>query len=441
MREIRKPDEILVKFLPHIRPLPGINYVPSQFSLSFVHNVKSYVYNTLTRQCLETEMPERCRAGEGYNVLIENRFLVPEGRDECAWYNSVSALLRTYGRKAGYGGYTILPTLACNARCVYCYEDGMKPVTMTPETVEQTIRYIVDTHRSGSVHLTWFGGEPLLCPDIIDRICEGLQEAGLAYHSKMVSNGSLITPEIIAKMTGLWYLNGIQVSMDGAEGDYIARKRYSLYRDEYQRVMEAISALSEAGIRVAIRCNVDEDNFDRVPVFLDDLKNSVAHKENVKLYLAPLYGIRAGEHDLSIWQRVIEARHMIEAAGFSTTSLAKSEQGYRINRCMADGGGVVIGPDGSLYPCEHCPSESRFGDIWHGVTDENARKEFCRVDRTREKCRTCPFLPDCTSFASCPIQDYQCREVHEMLKIAYLRRLIDNLDSGNPDIEEEQLFC
>lgn len=53
----------------------------------------------------------------------------------------------------------------------------MKPVTMTPETADQTIRYILDTHEGDRVSLVWFGGEPLLCPDLIDRICGGLREA------------------------------------------------------------------------------------------------------------------------------------------------------------------------------------------------------------------------------------------------------------------------
>lgn len=106
----------------------------------------------------------------------------------------------------------------------------------------------------------------------------------------------------------------------------------------------------------------------------------------------------------------------------------------------ADGSGVAIGPDGSLYLCEHCPPESRFGDIWHGVTDEKSRYEFCRTDRTREKCRTCPFLPDCTSFASCPVQDHDCRKVHELLKMNFLRRLVDNTDKGS-GIEEEIPVC
>ena len=436
MKDIQRADETLAKILPPVQPCTGLIYVPSQYSLSFDHNGKQYVYNTLTWQCLEAELPARCMAGEGYDELIKRLFLVPEGKDECGFYNSISFLLRAYSRKKGRKGFTILPSLACNARCTYCYEEGMEPVTMTPETVEQTIRYIIDTHRGDSVSLHWFGGEPLLRPDIIDRICEGVREAGLNYRSTMVSNGSLITPEIIGKMKGAWHLDKIQISMDGAESDYIARKCYYHYQDDYHRVMGSIDALAEAGIWVSIRCNVDEENWDRLPVFLEDAKRLITHKEKVKLYFAPLYGERIGENDLPIWKKVTAAKPMIEAAGFSHTPMFADKKGYRANHCMADGSGVVIGPDGSLYPCEHCPPGSRFGDIWHGVTDEKARYEFCRTDRTREKCRTCMFLPDCTSFASCPVQDYHCREVREMMKIAFLRRMIDNAEQGINVMEE-----
>jgi len=93
----------------------------------------------------------------------------------------------------------------------------------------------------------------------------------------------------------------------------------------------------------------------------------------------------------------------------------------------------VITPDGSLYPCEYCPEESRFGDIWHGVIDEAARKEFCRVDRTREKCKACLFLPDCTSFATCPVQDTHCRQVHELMAIDALKRMVEKKESENTD--------
>ncbi len=438
MIEIRKQDETLSKILPKVKPRPGISYVPSRYALSFGYRGKNYVFNNLTKQFIEDVLPEKAGAGEGYDHLIESLFLVPAGKDECAYYNSISALIRAFKRPKGVNGYTILPTYACNARCVYCYEEGIKPTSMTPEVAEQTVRYIVSSQNGNKISLNWFGGEPLLRPDIIDRICAGVRKAGIAYKSSMITNGSLITPEIIGKMTGEWNLKNVQVSMDGAESDYKKRKNYYDYKDYYKAVMNSLSRLSEAGIRVTVRCNVDPGNRDGIPAYLEDMKNGVENKDGVSVYFAPLNDVRQGDGDLEMWEEIRKVRPLTEAAGFRSSPFIGLGLGFRVTHCMADAGSVVITPDGSLYPCEHCPPESRFGDVWNGVTDEAAKKEFCRVDVTREKCRECPFLPDCTSFASCPVQDSQCREVREMMATEALKRMIDkkteseNANGENP---------
>ena len=429
MIEIRKADETLSKLLPPVKPRTDVVYIPSQYMLSFETGGKQYVFNNLTKQCIEGVLPESAMAGEEYDDLIQAQFLVPADKDECTYYNQISSLVRVYNKKKGVRGYTILPTFGCNARCIYCYEEGMKQVTMTPEIIEQTIRYIIDTHIGNTVKLSWFGGEPLLGVRIIDRICEGMREAELEYKSSMISNGSLITTEIIEKMAGDWHLDHIQISMDGAEADYKYRKHYRSYEDYYHQVMDAVSRMSEAGIAVNIRCNVDEGNWEHIPAFLDDLKAGIAHKEKVGLYCCPLNDVRMGEGDLPMWRKISEIRPLIEAAGFKTTPFLGLGLNFRVNHCMADGAGVVITPDGSLYPCEHCPAESRYGDIWNGVTDETAKRAFCQVDQTREKCRKCPFLPDCTSFAACPVQDTHCREVHEMMAIDALKRMVQKQES------------
>ena len=430
MIEIRKPDKALMRLLPHISLRPEATYIPSRFALPFTHRGKAYVFNNLTKQCVEGSLPASARAGEGYDDLIQAQFLVPLDKDECAYYNSISSLMRIYHRKKGIRSYTILPTLACNARCVYCYEAGMNQLSMTEETVEQTIRFLLDTHAGDQVQLNWFGGEPLMGESIIDRICAAMRENGLKYASGMVSNGSRITPELISKMKQDWNLTRIQISMDGEENDYILRKRYVTYRDEYHTVMRVVSLLSQAGIRVIIRCNVDEDNWSGMQRFLGDLKTEVEHKANVSIYFCPLNAVRWSEKDLDMWDRIREAGPQIRRAGFQSVPFLGLDQHFRIHHCMADGGSVVITPDGSLYSCEHCPPESRFGDIWRGTTDEAARNAFCRTDTTREKCRTCPFLPECTSFAACPVEDLHCREIREKMTLDALRAMVDRREEA-----------
>ncbi len=437
MVEIRKPDAALTRILPPVSARPGINYIPSRYALPFAHGGKQYVFHNLTKQCIEGTLPTSARAGEGHDDLIAAQFLVPESKDECAYYNQISALMRSFSRKKGVRSYTVLPTMGCNARCVYCYEEGMKPVTMAPETVEQVIRYILGTHCSGRVSLSWFGGEPLLGAGIIDRVCEGIREAGLDYESDMVSNGSLITPEIITRMTERWRLSSIQLSMDGAERDYISRKRYYTDRDYYHKVIRAAGDMSAAGVAVTIRCNVDGENWSRVPQFLEDLRSGVLHKDKVSVYFAPTYDLRRSENCVAMWENIRDARRRIEEAGFHASRLIGLCLGFRVNRCMADGGGVVISPDGGLYLCEHC--QGRFGDIWHGVTDEAARREFSRADRTREECRSCPFLPDCTSFAGCPVRDAHCRQVHELMVVDALKRMVEQ--TGREDADGADLLC
>ncbi len=441
MIEICKPDVTLARLVLPQKPMPGLLYIPSQFVLPFLHNGEPYAYNLLTKQCLKAELPRSAHAGEGFDALIESMFLVPEGKDECAYYESVSAMIRLYAKKKGVNGYTILPTLGCNARCVYCYEEGRRQVTMTPEIADQTLRCILNTHKNGKVKIIWFGGEPLLCPDIIDRISDGLREAGIGFHSTMVSNGSLITPEILDKMRNRWNLTRIQISMDGAEHDYRARKRYYGNPDRYRFVLDAIDRLASAGILVSVRCNIDEDNLDGLPQFAEDLGRAVKKKENVRIYFSPLGEVRLKEDDIAFWEKVLRLRPLIENAGFRPISYQGLHTKFRTNYCMADAGSLVIGPDGSLYACEHCSPESRFGDVFNGITDKDAQREFCRTDRTREKCRTCPFLPECTSFSSCPWHDTHCFEVKKMIALDTLHRMIERKTTDEKNDDEDHPVC
>lgn len=94
MIEVRKPNPIPKMLMTRVTALPGIRYIPSLYALPFEHKGKHYVFHNMTKQCIKGVLPDSARAGEGFDDLIEARFLVPEDLDESAYCAHIAALLR-----------------------------------------------------------------------------------------------------------------------------------------------------------------------------------------------------------------------------------------------------------------------------------------------------------------------------------------------------------
>ena len=450
MIEIHKKDKLINKLLPDQKIHPDRTYSLSQFVYSAAVGESEYaLYNTLTKQGFALPYapdPDRVyscaeiEADGELSELLKGYFLSPVGTDECAFYNKLSMIARAFKRSGGYRAYTVLPTFACNARCVYCYEEGTEPKSMSVETARAVVEFIKQTRRKdGYVYLLWFGGEPLLRPDMIDEICVGLKNSGVDFYSGIVTNGSLINDDIIRRMKDCWNIGSVQISMDGAEPDYRQRKNYYVYNNTYSAVIASVGKLSAAGIPAAVRLNVDLGNVGDVPVVLNDLASAVQNKEFVSVQLAPLYGVRMSEDDIAMWKKVMELNPLISEAGFRTVNLANLDRSFRVFRCMSDNpyGNVLIMPDGRLSTCQQYPAGSVFGDIWHGTTDPAALKAFTAADSTREKCKSCVFLPDCTSFANCPVQDFHCKEMRMMKAQLMLEDMYKKAAASGAQPEEE----
>ncbi len=420
MKELRRPDPAVQKMLPPQRPGAEDTYVRSVFAVPYEHEGRTLWFHTVTRQLIESErhLPERISSeeisrDEELTALMRGYYLVPESKDETASYCSLFQIFQTLNRRKGVRGFIILPTTACNARCVYCFEEGWKQVTMTPELTALTVEYIIGVRAPEEIHLSWFGGEPLAAVPVIDQICTGLRERDVPFTGSMITNGSLMTASILEKMTGLWNIKNVQVSMDGDEEDYIRRKRYARGSGHYQRVLGTVRQLAESGIRVTVRCNVDEENIDGADSFLQDLRMAVPEKENVEIWFSWLHQVRETERASFLWRKIAEKKRLVLSAGFQTGQLRLHD--LRTVHCMADQGSVVVAPDGGLYACEDCPAESRIGSLAEGTEGTGAGSGFRRTDQVREKCRDCPFLPECTPFSACPHRVTACRETRRVI--------------------------
>lgn len=449
MKTIFGPDKLIGKILPQQSASSDGLFFVSQFVIGFQYGNRHFAFNTLTKHCVELSIALESfapvSAGEiseksELTELMRMRFLVPEAANECAVYEGVSALKRAFLRKKGYSTFTIMPTLACNARCVYCYEAGLQKSVMNEKTAAAAADFIARTRREGTfTRLIWFGGEPLLGEKQIDRICDELEKRAVDFDARIVTNGSLITDALAEKMASKWRVWSAQLSMDGARADYEKRKRYPS-PGNYERVLENINTLTRHGVSVSVRCNVDMDNIADIPQALSDLSAAVLDKSMVSCAFVPLDQARAGEHGPEIWRSIIDAGDLIEASGLRYDRMGGLDTAFRVHHCMMDeaGGGVLIAPDGRLFPCLQCPEGSSYGNVFDGVTDAAALREFTSLGKLRAECKTCTFLPDCTAFTHCPIVDRDCEAVRRMRALPTLYELVRRADAGAPPAPDNE---
>ena len=424
MKLIYKGDSLVHSILGD-KQLTADTYRPSVFVLCHEQDGKRYLYHNFTKKLWETEdesldlseaarfSPETIKNDSTLLQLVKDSFLVPVDKDETATYVSFCKIARAMKmKKKGYSTFTILPTTACNARCFYCYEEGIEFVTMTDETVDQVIAFIKKTRNPDEkVNFSWFGGEPLIGEKTIDKICAAMRRENIPYRSRITTNGSLITESIAKKMRDDWRLDHVQITLDGVEEEYNRRKNYYFnYDSAYWHVLSRIKLINENEIFLTIRVNVDASNIDGVPQMVADLKNFLPHPELVSIDIAPLFDLQASASGLEIWDKSFRLgewlrEQQIRVAPHYTPRKA------RYYFCMADSpyNAIVIAPDGKLYNCENFMSFESVGDVWEGVTNESYIKGLQDVEPAREQCRGCFSLPECTTFSRCGHPRVDCK--------------------------------
>ena len=453
IQEIFAPDPAATGILRKQSGTENAALRPSIFLLAFEHRGGCYLFQSLTKQCLRVDPalyravrePEPALSPEDRRFLAEHWFLVPAEKDETALFEGLQRLLRLRTARSRPSSFTILPTTACNARCFYCVEQGMSVASMSRETVEETVAYILRSRDPAhKVHLRWFGGEPLAAPQVIDRISEAMAGAGVDFDAAMITNGILIDEKILEKMCGPWRIRRLQITLDGPEEEYNRRKNYRFaYPSAWRELLDVLRRLSEAPIAVVLRCNVDRDNVDGLGRMLEELAGALPKKERFYFYFTPLYAQKESLEHAELFRRCLEAKVLARDLGFPYAPTAPLHR-FRHTVCMAENpfGSQVISPEGLLFNCDMMPAGSSYGSVREGIVKPELLRRFTQPEPVAERCRDCPGLTSCTSFTGCPIKPLQCRRVRELELLCDLRCELDKgKQPGEAREEAPELPC
>jgi len=152
-------------------------------------------------------------------VLIENGFLIPEDVNELKRAEHLhQSMHRTDALHL-----VLMPTEACNFRCTYCYESFTRG-RMTDETIRGVKALVRERAKTiSSLHISWFGGEPLLEIDLMEELTRDFQETarehGIQYSADISTNGYFLNKEVFERL----------LSMD-AQQTFPRRRRQNLQR-------------------------------------------------------------------------------------------------------------------------------------------------------------------------------------------------------------------
>lgn len=334
-------------------------------------------------------------------LCIKMGFLVQEDKDELAAIavRRAEAILD----QEGIARFTIAPTLACNARCFYCFEPKNQTCSMNDEVIDATINFIRKQSEGKNVAIHWFGGEPLLMHTTIDRITKAVKEtlgANKTFFSSMATNASLFTDEIIAKLKD-WSMDFVQVTVDGTEAEYVKRKDYVLkIPKQYEKVMQNIEKLLKSGVFVKVRINVDKGNVENAIELIHELTERFKGKyERFSTYVFPLSGSKDDP-------RLFQADELKEPLSKLYAELFKA--GYisnfdhlslnpRMIHCGAcKPNSFNIDPKGNLFKCEHLigRAEMRVGSVFEGITNKSRYDRWVST-HVDARCLDCKLLPVC----------------------------------------------
>ena len=396
----------------------NVRYRLMKYVLQFDYDKKVLLHNVVTGRLVVLEQSEKTaletlpiKYEANIEQLIEEHFLVPETYDEHTYVEKLRIVLRTMSdnlQGSGLTVYTILPTTACNARCYYCFEHGIRNENMTANTANEVVEFIAEHNCGKRVHIKWFGGEPTIGANRITQICEGLKKRGVQFLSTMTTNGYLFDEEMCNNAKKIWNLERIVISVDGTGEYYNQVKRYIGATDNpYERVLNNIGLLIDQQINVRVRMNFDESNIGEFKELLADIRERYPPSPYLEVcahYINDVQIVDGHErhHGTDTWynEKIHELHQMARSSGYLSIPARLPHLDYRWCQA-ASKRAVTITPLGKLVSCyEFMEGEEIKGDIKHGIINTDIDQSWRRY-ADNSICTECPLFPDCVKIFRC----------------------------------------
>lgn len=386
----------------------------SKYNYFYQENNKQYVFNALTGENvqLSSTIIEDWDLQNDMSLREKGIVLSQETKEE----ELVEKIYTSYIKQKELF-LIILPTEQCNLRCAYCYEKFSRG-KMTERTQSALITYIeqmLDGYQE--LYISWFGGEPLLAMDVIERLSSTIMEfcrkKKINYRAGITTNGVKLTKSIVEKLLDYNVLD-YQVTLDGDQALH-DKQRVTVsgggtFAQIYYNLKEMRSIKRNFG--VIMRTNIGQNAGKAIFEYIDNIKRDFMEDERFMLHFVAIADLTGDIHktiDLCDTYQLLQYYHYAKKLGISFKYYRSLYKPTGMICYAANPNSMVIGSDGQIYKCT-VAFEEEMNKI--GYIDEAGKvvidKERLRLwtdngYETSEKCDECKFKPICYG-KFCPLE-------------------------------------
>lgn len=391
-------------------------FIPSKYNF-FVNNDNHHlIFNALTKSlaslndayyaCIESyPRAGKSTLSETKEELLRCGFLVADDVDE---YQLALLKYQAARFSTGETRLIIAPTTSCNFNCSYCFEQRVKRYSPSPDLIDAIYRFIRNVHdESKRLHISWYGGEPLLEGELIRNFVEGLARiTSSPIRQDIITNGYLLTESTAATLSSLG-ISEAQITLDGLSSTHDSRR--SLYNGSptFNRVYDNVLTATKY-MDIAIRMNVDRTNLSSCIHLLESFAR-LGLQNKIFPYIAPIDDVGkncAISND--------ELCTVEEFTKFERTFYKRAiDLKFRVFPLTARFNGICDAVTADTYVIN---PDATFGKCWDTVGDKTQvcgrLSKFQLASRPllnwlsflplREECANCPIFPIC--YGGCPRQ-------------------------------------
>jgi uncharacterized protein len=354
------------------------------------------------------------------DFLLKHEFIVPFNKNELRY-----VMNRYNNMRLDTSDLSLLitPTLKCNMKCFYCYQNRENKNSLNiNEDIDAIVRFADNKLESSrKFNVTWFGGEPLYYKRFVYKASTALinlaERRNAQYSASIVSNGYLLDASAVCELKK-YRVKSIQITLDGSQVQHDKVRRHlnpvtNKREDSFSTIIKNVNNASTF-FDISLRINISQFNFKGIETLIDELAFEGLAEKEVQLYFHPVFNyivtnptadyrpndnIHLKIQDFSILES--QWLHYAKQKGFKIRDPYKTGN----SGCFAvQKNSYIIESSGEVKKCNNDIGKpgTAFTSIMSTKSIDNHNIsiwENYKPDNIKE-CKNCVFLPLC--YSHCP---------------------------------------